>query len=182
MSSPLKYALAFIVSLTAVAFVALDLQASSRSSSCRRTEAPLPPGDYSIVVAGSDEKDVAAAIRRVVAEEHRLRPGIFANTNIEVYDGAIPPPTGQRAIATIMVGTTESKSSQGDRGLNIFVPKIYEKNDPQYVKGIKLGTAGIHLALRSLLFFSGESKATDDTMGSEHFSSLPDDFVEGHHD
>jgi len=176
----------FIVLIAASIIACLatqDLEASSRANDCRRTSVRLPPGHYSIVVAGFNEKDVAAAIRRVVSEEHQARPGLFANANIEVYDSQAGPPDGQRAIATIVVGDANRKPVSGTGShLNIFVPKIYENEDPQYVKSVKLDTAGIHLAYRTLLFFSGESNATVDTMTSEHFSALPDEFVQAVHD
>ena len=177
-----KYFLVFAFYLAVTVVVPFNGNASSRGSSCRITQAPVPPGNYSIIVAGSDEKHIAAAIRRVVSEEHQARPAFFADTKIEVFDSGARPPEGQRAIATIIVGSADSKPSVGDDHLNIIVPKIYETNDPQYVRVVKLDTAGIHLAFRSLLFFSGEAKATDDTMSSAHFGSLPDEFVYDSHD
>jgi hypothetical protein len=163
--------------------VSSDVQATARGS-CKRTSVNLPPGDYSIVVAGSDDKDIAAAIKRVVLEELQSRPDYFQNSKIEVYDGITPIPKERnvRASARIVVGNSDAilPRSEGEH-LSILVPRIYENSDPKYVRLIKLQSAGVHLAFRSLLFFSGEAKETLDKMNSEHFSSLPDEFGKADH-
>ncbi|WP_143029680.1 hypothetical protein [Bradyrhizobium brasilense] len=131
------------------------------------------------MVTGTDSAVVATAIRRVVSEERNTRPALFANSKIEVYDKTSSLPAEQRAIATVSVGAPPPKAaSETPSHLNIFVPNIYKDKDPGYVKNVKLDNAGIHLALRSLLFFSGEAQSTNDTMGGDHFSELPDEFEE----
>src|ERR1700674_2797406 len=138
-----------LVPLFAVAIVwvaSLDAQATGRAR-CRRSEVPMPPGNYAIVVAGSDENDVADAIRRVVGEEQRSRPSLFRNATIEILNGDVQLPATQKAVAVVTIGNVSGPAPDASNNdhLRIAVPKIYDKDDPKYVRSVKVDTAAIHL-------------------------------------
>jgi hypothetical protein len=174
-----KCCLMFCFVFAILSMASSDSEATGRGR-CRRSEAPMPPGNYAIVVAGPNEQSIVDAIERVVDEERQARPALYQNSTIKIFDSSTHLPEGLKAISVITVGNTSAPASylKDPDHLLIVVPKIFENTDPQYVRSVKVDTAGIHLALRSILFFSGEAKETDELMGVEHFVALPDEFAE----
>ena len=163
---------------------AIAASANSRGSGCKRTTQRLEPGTYIILVAGPDSDELRKVISNVVNEERKLQPTLFegAQITVDVLNASKFDPKDATPKAIILNGVVPDVQPQSNKkSLVVLSPNLYEPNDPEYAKYIKMQTAGVHFALRSLLFFSGESPESRDEMKSDHLAALPDVFYPSHH-